>query len=231
MKNNLAMVSMGIVSLAVGLMLAMQFHSNFHSLSNVPFNQWTKQETLMENIRKQNDSLLTKVIILRNKLALESSSKQSNKISEKLAKVNISAGFTPVKGPGITIILDDNPDPLKLGDYPDDYLIHDMDLLSVVNDLRGSGAEAISINDQRVVASTEIRCAGPTILVNTVKIGSPFEIKAIGNPEKLETSMQMMNGYLQMLEVSGIKISLKRNKYLEIPALSNIQMYHYAKSQ
>lgn len=230
MKINPAQMSMGAVSLIIGIMLSVQFSANLHSQSNIPFKQWSKQEALIENLQKQNDSLLNEVIILRNKLALESSDEQSKGFTEKLAKVNIAAGFTPVMGPGIIISLDDNPDPLRVGDNADDYIIHDKNLLFIINDLRGSGAEAISINDQRIVSSSEMRCAGPTILVNTTRVSPPFEIKVIGNPEVLETSMRNMGGELQMLEARGIKISIKKSGKVVIPALSGILAYHYARS-
>ena len=66
------------------------------------------------------------------------------------------------------------------------YIIHDEDLLRVLNELCAAGAEAISINDQRIVATTEVRCAGPTVSVNNVRSAPPYVIKAIGNPKKFD---------------------------------------------
>ena len=63
--------------------------------------------------------------------------------------------------------------------------LHDIDVLSVVNELINAGAEAISINDQRWVANTAISCRGNTIDINGERIGAPFVIKAIGLPEYL----------------------------------------------
>jgi uncharacterized protein YlxW (UPF0749 family) len=59
--------------------------------------------------------------------------------------------------------------------------------LKIVNEMRVSGAEAISVNDERITAMSEIRCAGTTILVNLNKIAPPFVIKATGNPQLLES--------------------------------------------
>ena len=66
------------------------------------------------------------------------------------------------------------------------YIIHDDDLLRVINELRAAGAEAIAINGERIVAMSEIRCAGPTLSVNNNRSAPPYEIKAIGNPNNLE---------------------------------------------
>jgi len=64
-------------------------------------------------------------------------------------------------------------------------LVHDEDLREIINDLKNSGAEAISINDQRIVSTTAIICSGSVVTINGVKLNSPFEIKAIGNKSSL----------------------------------------------
>ena len=110
--------------------------------------------------------------------------KTAELLKNELEQINAIGGLTAVKGEGITITLNDaetlNPTLLA-----EDQIIHDTDLLKIVNELRASGAEAISINEQRVINTTAIRCVGPTILVNDVKIGAPFIIKAIGNSDTL----------------------------------------------
>ena len=74
-------------------------------------------------------------------------------------------------------------------DDPNRYIIHYENLLYLVNDLRNAGAEGISINGQRIVVSSEIRCVGNVILVNTTRLAPPFEISAIGDPKALELSL------------------------------------------
>lgn len=230
-KMDWTKVSMGIVSTGIGLMLSLQINSIIHSPGHISLKQWSKQEALIQDLQKQNDNLMNEAIMLRNKLALESSDERSQELNEKLANVNIAAGLTSVSGPGIVINLDDNPDPLRIGDNPDDYLIHDHNLLFLINDLRGAGAEAISINEQRILASSEIRCAGPTILVNTTRVGAPFEIKAIGNPEGLERFIRTSGQQLRELEARGIKINIKKSGKVVIPALSGVLTYNYAQAK
>ncbi len=82
-------------------------------------------------------------------------------------------------------------------------LIHDEDLLKLVNELKAAGAEAITVNEQRVVASTEIRCAGPTISVNNNRISPPYVIQAIGDPAGLESALKMRGVALLKLCNSG----------------------------
>jgi uncharacterized protein YlxW (UPF0749 family) len=73
-------------------------------------------------------------------------------------------------------------------------IIHDTDIAAVVNELKASGAEAISVNGQRIVAVSPIRCVGPTIMVNFTPQSPPFIIKAIGNPKTLKTGVELPGG-------------------------------------
>ena len=74
--------------------------------------------------------------------------------------VRMRAGLTALTGPGVIVRLDDSSVKAKKGEDPNLYLIHDDDLLKVINELRAAGAEAISVNGQRLTGTSEIRCAG-----------------------------------------------------------------------
>ena len=114
-------------------------------------------------------------------------------ISKDLAQAQFLACLTDVKGPGIIVTLDDSHKPA--GDLPPGYLppniIHDADISTVLNELKSSGAEAISVNDQRISAVTPVRCVGPTIMINFTPQAPPYVIKAIGDPKTLKTGMNL----------------------------------------
>ena len=93
---------------------------------------------------------------------------------EELKKLNTYLGLTDVRGEGIIITLRDNTNSI-LGLAED--LVHDGDLRAIVNELKNNGAEAISINGQRIVPSTSITCAGTVIQVNNEIVGSPLYSK------------------------------------------------------
>lgn len=132
-------------------------------------------------------------------------------------------GLTQVSGPGIIITLDDNEaaaaaakasDPLAFD--PNKYIIHDKDLLYLVNDLKAGGAEAISINNQRITTPSDIRCVGTVILVNSTRLAPPYEIKAIGDPERLE--YHVMNGQTYpWLKNRDFPVSIVRQEEILIP--------------
>lgn len=108
------------------------------------------------------------------------------------------------------------------------YLVHDEDLLKVINELRAAGAEAISINGQRLTATSEIRCAGPTVSVNNVRSAPPFEIRAIGSINDLENAINMRGGVADTLKVWGINMTLQSSDNVWIPAYKNPISYKYA---
>lgn len=126
-------------------------------------------------------------------------------LSKDFEKAQFLAGLTDVKGPGIIVTLDDSKIPLPagipagvLGGAPPN-IIHDTDINQVVNELKATGAEAISINDQRLVAVSPVRCAGPTVFVNNTPQTPPYIIKAIGNPKNLATALNMSGGIMQQI--------------------------------
>ena len=105
------------------------------------------------------------------------------------------SGRTTLEGPGIQIVMYDNMDTVIEGFDLNDYIIHDVDILNVINDLKIAGAEAISINDQRVISASEIKCGGPIIRINDRSIATPFVIKAIGDPKLLMASVNAPGTY------------------------------------
>lgn len=158
---------------------------------------------------------------------LENSIKEGNK----------ALGLTEVTGNGLIITLNDNQNiPLNtwFGDA-NDLIIHDLDLINVVNELKNAGAEAISINEQRIVTTTAIECDGNIIKVNGEKIGAPFEIKAIGLPEVL-INVNRVGGYLYNLkEFRYLDVSIKRvdkeKDKITIPKYTGVMKFEHIKSK
>jgi len=111
-------------------------------------------------------------------------------LSEELERQRMAAGLTTVRGPGLVVTLDDSNRAVPPGDDAANYLIHDYELRDVVSVLWLAGAEAVAVNDERVVASTSIYCVGSTIIVNQTRLSPPYQIAAIGNAQQMETTLQ-----------------------------------------
>jgi len=158
-----------------------------------------KQSKTISDYQKQIESLEEDVAALSGEIS-EMSSEYDSKMSQlaendndffrilefynsSIEKYGFYAGTRDVTGKGIEISIDDgNPTSGTVTNY---LLVHDSTLLNIVNALRDSGAQAISVNGERIVSDTEIICMGTGIKVNDKKLFAPFSIKAIGNSDIL----------------------------------------------
>lgn len=150
-------------------------------------------------------------------------------VEENIKSGNKLIGLTEVTGPGVTITLNDSQNLSNVLNLSD-ALVHDVDVLAVINELKNAGAEAISINDQRLVPTTGIICGGNIIDINDEKVGAPFTIKAIGLPEQL-AALERPGGYLNLLkEKYSIVAELKREKSITIPKYTGVINFKYAQN-
>ena len=150
------------------------------------------------------------------------------KKEEEIKAGNKIIGLDEVTGPGKTITLSDSKLDINSVLDPNSLIVHDGDILSVINELKNAGAEAISINDQRMVPTTGIICGGNIIDINKEKVGAPFEIKAIGLPEQL-AGLNRPGGYLNKLkEEYSIGVELKKSNSITIPKYTGVLTYKYA---
>jgi len=137
-------------------------------------------------------------------------------MQETLKQLSIVSGSENLKGEGIVIVLTDGNTALE-PDLRQDSLVHDSDVLTVANELKAAGAEAISVNGQRIISTSAIRCVGPVIQVNYQKVAAPFTIKAIGNAQYLESALNIKNGVADLLREIGIGVKITREKDVKIP--------------
>jgi len=166
--------------------------------------------------------------------------KKMQALNKELQDVKGFAGLAPVSGPGVVVTLRDAPKSKVKAfqkatgmEYsPEEYIIHDMDIFQIVNELRTAGAEAIAINDQRLTATSAIRCEGPTVRVNWTQVGVPLKIKAIGDPVALSSGLQMAGGVMDpaqsTLAAFGM-VSLSKETKVEVPAFGGVTTFKYAR--
>jgi len=186
-----------------------------------------RRDALLEEIRA-----LEEVIDRHEEKAAERLHK-GEQIREELQQSRMMANLLDVEGPGIEIILDDrkrdsilDSDPGLLG-Y---YIVHDSDLLEVVNELRAAGAEAIAINGVRIIETSRISCGGPTINVGKEqRFVPPFVIHAIGDPDALASYFQREDSIYQTLMYWGLRFEIKKKELIQIPRYIGDVEYKYAK--
>ena len=146
---------------------------------------------------------------------------------ESITEGNKMIGLTEVNGPGVTVTLTDSKKDISSSLNPSDLVVHDLDVLSVINELKNAGAEAISINDQRLTPNSGIICGGNIIDINGEKVGAPFIIKAIGLPEQL-AALNRPGGYLATLKEYNIGVEFKKSNNITIPKYTGTITYIYA---
>lgn len=154
----------------------------------------------------------------------------SAELQEELKMANKLLGLTDVTGSGIIITIADSDNKISqtMAGIIDAnvLLVHSTDLIQIVNELKNAGAEAISINGERIVLTTSITCDGNVVLVNGEKVGSPFQIKAIGNPELL-SNLTIPGGYLELMERDGVQIELKKSDKISIEKYNGVLTSKY----
>lgn len=162
----------------------------------------------------------------------QSSTENNSDLEEKeeaIKQGNKMIGMTEVTGPGVIITLSDSKKDASTALNVSELLVHDADVLSVINELKNAGAEAISINDQRLVPTSSIVCGGNIIEINGEKVGAPFMIKAIGLPEQL-AALSRPGGYLELLKNATVGVELKKSNNITIPKYTGVITYKYAQN-
>jgi uncharacterized protein YlxW (UPF0749 family) len=219
-------VSIALVCILLGIFLVAQLRTQ-QAKGPASLGRLDALSELYKHSEEQRELLELEVAKLREQLTEQEKASESA-VAEELQKLRILSGLTSLSGPGIVLTLDDSK--LKGNeDAPADmYLIHYEDLLLVVNELFAAGAEAVSINGQRIITTSEIRCAGPTILVNSTRVTPPFEILAIGDAQTLQSSLEMRGGVLEPMRPWGIQISITQKDQITVPPYKGTINFKYA---
>jgi uncharacterized protein YlxW (UPF0749 family) len=206
--------SLTLVCIILGIVLAWQFKSINNNQKTASLNN-LRLEQLQDKLilEKQNNDLL---IIRNDELKTENIkyenakgdvNKETKILQDELNRVRTIAGLSDVKGKGLKITI-------NLGE---NSFIEDLDILRLINELRASDAQAISINDERVIAMSEIRSAGNYVMVNQKQLLPPFEIKAIADPDKLDHALTMMDGIVDVLKGYQLDVKIEKSDNLTIP--------------
>jgi len=190
--------------------------------------------TALRGQKEVNEGLLKEIASLREQNTkyekqLAQGTNEAKTLGEQLQTMKFLAGLTPAKGPGVIVNLHDRTEKLPENAPAvviQDFLAHDSDIRTVTNELRAAGAEFISVNGQRLISTSAIRCVGPVVLVNGIEIAAPFEIKAIGDPETLFSGLKLKGGVAD--ELAGM-IDIKMAKEIVIPGYSGSVQFRFAK--
>ncbi|MGI6333975.1 MAG: DUF881 domain-containing protein [Saccharofermentanales bacterium] len=152
-----------------------------------------------EQLQQKKEELIQELLI----------SEGHEELLATLERVRVLAGFTEVSGPGIILTLDDKPG-FKIGDN-EDSIVHDTDLKHALDILLGAGAAAFSINGNRLVNASDLKCIGLTIRCNQQRLSPPYVILALGDPIRLSEAIEHDQTF-NFRQMPGIDLIVRAQK-------------------
>jgi uncharacterized protein YlxW (UPF0749 family) len=193
---------------------------------------------LVELIRAEqarNAELAERVEELSSQLAeLEGhgSSAEITVLQEQVAALAIPAGMTAVRGPGVVATLRDSRiAPPPDGDY-NDYVIHEEDLQAVINALWSGGAEAMTVNGQRILSTTAIRCVGNVLLLHGTTYSPPYVIEAIGEERALLDALDRdpaVQRFTEAVKAYQLGFTVEEDEELILPGYEGVSAMQVAR--
>lgn len=216
MKGKVTMtISVGCTALILTMVMFTQFKTvDETDITAIETMRETELRTELASWKEQYEELEKKIEDRENKIneykqELENDKNESTLLESEVKEAEAYLGYTSLKGQGIIVTLKDNE--FKNIDYED--------LLRLVNELNIAGAEAISINDERIVSMSEITLINNRIVVvNANRISGPYIVKAIGDKKYLESALTIKGGYIDEIKVSEKDIEYETSDNIIIPA-------------
>ncbi len=237
MKKNQATIYIFVASILLGILISSNLSIEGKGESKLYLSPTEYLEAYNDRITLYKEIQVLKGDIKSTEEKLEKYSEYTSdfeqvtkEMKSELVNNNLFLGNEEVEGPGIIITLED-------GDLDDSTiqntsevwsrLIHDSDVLNLVNDIKSSGAEVISINGQRIIDTSTIFCDGPFIKVNGIKVSVPFIIEVIGNQDELYKGILKEDKRLAFLRLRGINIKVEKSNNIKIFSYSGNRDVEY----
>ena len=214
--------ALAVVALLVGFLLAVQATRD-PGLARLAAERPEDLTRILADLGEEADQLTRQVADLRIKLSRYRSAAGSSELALRDARrtlddLRVLAGIVPVRGPGVVISIED----------PDSDVGWEA-ILDLVQELRDAGAEAIAIDDVRVIASTWFGPADGGLAVEGQSVASPYEFAAIGPPEELAEAMLLPGGPLTVIEAgAGVGVDLRTADDLLLPASEPTPPFEHA---
>lgn len=232
-RSKAGQIAFASVCIILGIMLASQFKNVQKVGGSVSIQRTQELTNKVDKLSLDNEGLRNQIIQSENKIKdFEAAAQDSGLITKSmvtdLQEAKIEAGLADVAGPGVVITLNhlyyiDQSSSKRVVQQ-----VIDEDLLKIINEMNASGAEAISINGERLIATSEIRNAGDHININTNSYSVPFVIQVIGKSETLMAGLHLNGGVLDILNAYyDIKAVSQEN--VIIPKYKGVIQFKYAK--
>ncbi|MCT4508532.1 MAG: DUF881 domain-containing protein [Tepidibacter sp.] len=227
--------SMIIANFIIGIIIAINIKSINGSQTFVTLKTIKEIENQIEIERVEVENLNKLILdkksnIAKYELEIEDTGSIKNIIEKESYDAKVITGFEDVLGEGVIVRISDSKRDIEEWEDENDFVIHDENIIRVINNLKIAGAEAISINGERLTTFSEIKCAGPTITVNGNTYGQPFLIKAIGDKKFLKSAMEAPNSQINLKKyLYDIGFEAEEKDEIIIPKYSGKFKFEYIK--
>ena len=237
MKHNEATIFIFIASVILGVLISSNMNLgkfNNKVLLNPAeyqkaYNYNMKLDRDIRNLKDEYKEYSKKLKKYKEDEHNENKDKLKDEMKNEILNNEMILGNEDVEGEGVIVTLGDAVEKLRnpqiMPEERNFLMIHDKDISGVINDLRYAGAEAISINGQRVTNRSYILCVGVFVLVDGVKVPGPFHIKAIGDKEKLYSYIEGNEASVSLLKLRGVDITVTKEDNMKI--IENDKKLHY----
>ena len=223
------------MAVLLGVLMSLQVKTLNSGVKYLSIKDMYTHSIELESQKSELVQLSAKVEALKTQIDAYSTAKEDAEIDYEtflvgeIENIKASAGLTELEGPGVVIIVTDGTRDLIEDEDPNNVLVHDLDIRAMVDDLRNAGAEAISINGQRVVFNkSNIQCTGPTIKINEQVFAPPYIIEAIGDRKFLESAINAPGSFSSALRSWGVFVEVNTSISVTIPAYEGFVTYDYA---
>ncbi len=240
MKQPLDRLILTLIATVIGLALAWQLKGPRAAppVGFAPGDPRDRSVQTIQQLEEEQSALKAEIARLRGNLAAYQS--QAAADTDRLTTLDgeldtqlAEAGITAVRGPGIAVTLDDSRGRNVLASIsnPNLLLIHEYDLRDVINLLWLAGADAIAVNDERIVGNTSVYCVGNTVMVNTTRLSPPYVVRAIGDPTILADTLRnpsYLASLKQKVERYGLTLQVSQAAKLTLPGYTGGFSVKYA---
>jgi len=227
--------------MAVGLLVSTRWQPQAVDASaSSPVTRQSGREIVISTIGRlesEQAELKNQITDLRTRLnalqAAEANQKSSLlDINRQIEEQRMISGMVPVHGPGVIAAFDDSTArSVPENEDPANYILHDYDLRDILNTLWAAGAEAISLNGERIVINSSLYCVGTTVICNATRLSPPYVVKAIGEPEGLQAALAgspQMAKFNQRAQIYDLPVKVELSQDVQVPAYNGSLVFKYA---
>ncbi len=227
-------ITIGIMSFMMIYVMLIQFSIvNEYDGEEVELMRETELKETLASYKEKYEEINNQIIDINTRIEEYQKDEKSEEdaialLEEEVEQKNMLLGITDVQGEGIVITMNNPSDYTEEDSRP----ISASDLVMLINELRMAGAEAISINGQRIIAKSDVVEIRESIFhINGQRVTAPFTIKAIGDIKYLTSALSIKGGYIDTYTKNGIKIHLEGQSNVAIEKSTQNMNINYAKGE